>query len=284
MRKLGILPLFAVGVLITIVEGCGDNLETIEVDASTVIPPDASNIPDGQSYDGFVNEPDPYVERVRTCQQVRGLNQNWANYMLAHEEKFQPGFARSLDSHPLVRVRVECWQGQCVPYLPGSECADENSHMALLKALSEAVFPRWTFEFSTQTAPEDADIVLHLKFIGYSSTLENDIYVVYESIFIHEFLHWVGKFDHHYCGDNPFDTTSCGEILPEGEGECIMSRNSVVAGTSEACVMNIAYGDLEAAKAQINDLILRLNSCYPPIFRLASGLRLLEPVPFEGMR
>jgi hypothetical protein len=226
-----------------------------------------SGSPDSTLHDGQAeSEISLYAQRVIACHRANPeLGEQWKSYLLDKEELFQQGFYRSLAANPLVRVRVECWRGQCVPYAPESECADEATHMALLKALSEKAFPRWGFEFSTQLSAAEADITLHLAFDGFSSTLGNDIYVVYEQIFIHEFLHWVGNFTHHYCGNNVLDTTSCGLVLPEGEGECIMSRNSVVIGTTEACILGITYpDDLQTTKAEINGLIARINNCYPP--------------------
>lgn len=288
MKNSVFLPLFMVGALIAIIlAGCGDNSTFDQPDSSMVsVPPDASSSTDSTFYDGqALGELSAYAQQVNACRQANpDLPDEWERYLLDREQLFQLGYYRSLDEHPLVKVRVECWRGQCVPYIPGSACADEESHMALLKALAEKVFPRWIFEFSTEMPAADADIVLHLAFDGYSSTLGNDIYVVYESIFVHEFLHWVGNFSHHYCGNNVFDTTSCGPVLPEGEGECLMSRNSVLVGKAEACLLGIVYpDDLPAVKAKIDSIIVQINGCYPSTWRLAASLHLTEPMPFEGM-
>ena len=105
------------------------------------------------------------------------------------------------------------------------------------------------------------DIIAILGGHGTSYASGHTIYLVYETIFAHEFGHTLGL-HHHYCGGSGAD--HCPENFPPGEGKCIMARDSVSFGPTENSFLLLTTGKRpdEAIGVAMSEIMRH----YPPNF------------------
>jgi hypothetical protein len=178
----------------------------------------------------------------------------WTAWLAARKSTYLAAYRRAR-SNPNIRVEVR--YDRQIEYSP--PWADENEHFAALKNAAELTFPGWSFTFSASDS--NADVIAILGYTGGSSFTEgNTVYLVFESIFTHEFAHTLG-IPHHYCSDNFLE--SCSETPPD-EGECIMSRSSVSWGPVEQFVLNLSGERFDdEITAILEDIIERYPEDYP---------------------
>ncbi|TSC84853.1 MAG: hypothetical protein G01um101413_237 [Parcubacteria group bacterium Gr01-1014_13] len=199
-----------------------------------------------------------YEAEMAAYQAKIGMLPEWADWMLKRKNTWSRAYLSGRHEHEVnVYVRYEN------PVLYNPPWTNEAEHFATLKRLAELQFPGWSFTFLEYQPGMDADqlpghdIVATLGGTGTSYGGGHKVYLVYETIFAHEFGHTLGL-HHHYCGsgNEPGDHT-CPEAYPPGEDECIMNRNSVSFGPTENTFLLLTTGerwDEEIATAMSNIL------------------------------
>ena len=127
-----------------------------------------------------------------------------------------------------VKVLVKYQDGQDSFYNPPF-LGGETQHLQLLQEFTNLWYKGWDFKFhpAGEISDAEADLIVVLGLPSDGTSYfdgEKTINLVYETIVIHESLHWLW-FWHHYCG-NPWDDQSqCTEHAPD-EGLCIMEREN----------------------------------------------------------
>lgn len=231
---------------------CGPTSVSMDTDASVVGPTDEEIMLD-------------YEADIAVYQEEAGLSDEWANWMIQGEREdrgkgwWSKAYINGRRGDHEVRVHVR-YQSE-VPYNP--PWANEEEHFAALKYLAELQYPGWGFTFLAygETDLEENDIVAILGGSGYSYAGGRTVYLVFETIFAHEFGHLLGL-HHHYCGDEPSD--HCPENFPPGEGNCIMARNSVSFGPTENSFLLLTTGERQDEK--IKEAVSNINNRYPGHF------------------
>lgn len=159
-------------------------------------------------------------------------NARWRSWMIQRKDWWSSAYISGRRDHEVhVYVRYE----NPVPYNPPWS-RGETEHFEALKQMADLQYPGWNFTFSSYYEGVEADmkgydVVAVLGHQGVSNASGRTIYLVYETIFAHEFGHTLGL-HHHYCGDSS-SNENCPEAYPPDEGECIMNRNSVSFGPTE---------------------------------------------------
>jgi hypothetical protein len=99
---------------------------------------------------------------------------------------------------------------------------DEHQHMEVLDEMATLAFPGLNFEFLYGADPATTDMLIEVGGLGgISRAGGNQGYLYYETIFGHEFGHFL-NIPHHYPGAD----TSTQIFMPPGEDKCVMARNS----------------------------------------------------------
>ena len=175
---------------------------------------------------------------------------------------------RRYDDHNVrIYVRYEDPEHPLI-YTPAWE--SEAEHFTALKKMAQLQYPGWTFTFliyqdGDENRLEGNDAIAILGGHGTSYASGHTVYLVYETIFAHEFGHTLGL-HHHYCGGS--GTDHCPENFPPGEGQCIMARDSVSWGPTENSFLLLTNGDRKDAEISValNEILRR----YPPNFAAAT--------------
>jgi hypothetical protein len=164
----------------------------------------------------------------------------WRNWMIQRKDWWSQAYISGRRSHEVrVYVRYEN------PVLYNPPWSSEAEHFDALKHLANLQYPGWNFTFlnyqeGAETSLKDHDIVAVLGHKGISNANGRIIYLVYETIFAHEFGHTIGL-HHHYCNDSGVD--HCSEAYPPDEGLCIMDRNSASFGPTENNFLLLTTGE-----------------------------------------
>ncbi len=199
-----------------------------------------------------------YESEVAAYQSEISMLPEWDGWMVEGKASWAKAYINGRHEHEAhVYVRYE----NQVLYSPAWSSEDE--HFAALKYLTELQYPGWTFTFleyeeGNQDMLVGNDVVATLGGTGISSASGHSIYLVYETIFGHEFGHTLGL-HHHYCGGDPSD--HCPENFPPGEGKCIMARDSVSFGPTENTFLLLTTG--ERPDDEIEAAIANINNRYP---------------------
>lgn len=173
-----------------------------------------------------------YEAEARAYQTAHGLPVEWVDWVIAHKNWYSMAYVRArVNPKVIVMVRYDTQ----IPYNP--PWADEAEHFAALARLAELQNPGWEFVFQSEN--DGADMVATLGYTGWASYANGrDVFLIWETIFTHEFSHNLG-IEHHYCYF-PGDAATCAnDVLPPGEGRCIMSRNGSIWGPTERFVLNL---------------------------------------------
>lgn len=182
-----------------------------------------------------------------------GLSEDWKSWMLTRQSTHSPAYSKGRGDKT---VRVNVIYDEEINYDPAWESEDE--HMQALEKMAELQFPGWDFTFRLNDSSADVTAVLgYTGSTSFADTANQKIYLTYETIFAHEYAHTLG-IGHHYC-DNPSDTANCGS-LPEGEGDCIMNRDSVSWGYAEQFLFDLTG---ERNDDQINEVLEDILNRYP---------------------
>ncbi len=158
-------------------------------------------------------------------------NGEWRSWMIQRKNWWSSAYISGRRDHEIhVYVRYEN------PVLYNPPWSSEAEHFNALSWLANLQFPGWDFAFSTyyegvEVDMKGYDVVAVLGHKGVSNASGRTVYLVYETIFAHEFGHILGL-HHHYCGDSS-SNEHCPEAYPPDEGPCIMDRNSVSFGPTE---------------------------------------------------
>ena len=192
--------------------------------------------------------------------EVNAYNEDaqWRSWMIQRKDWWSSGYISGRRSHDIhVYVRYESKPA----YSPS--WSSEAEHFAALKRLAELQFPGWDFTFleyyeGVEADMKGYDIVAVLGHSGFSYASGRTIYLVYETIFAHEFGHTLGL-HHHYCNDGGGD--NCPEAHPPGEGVCIMDRNSVSFGPTENRFLLLTTG--ERRDTEIGTALNNIHHRYP---------------------
>jgi Metallo-peptidase family M12B Reprolysin-like len=194
-----------------------------------------------------------YNAEVLDFQMKNGMSKEWAWWMKERIWWWSKSFVKGRHDHQAhVYVRYE----KPVQYVPA--WSSEEEHFLALESLAESSFPGWDFTFSSYEEGvklEGNDVVAVLGHAGVSYAAGRTIYLVYETIFAHEFGHTLGL-PHHYCGDAV--GVMC-ENFPPGEGKCTMARDTVSFGPTERFVLQMQSADEE----RINAALDNIHSRYP---------------------
>jgi hypothetical protein len=165
------------------------------------------------------------------------------------------------------RIRVEVRYANAIPYDP--PWTDENEHLAALERDAELTYVGWDFSFSFHDPDAEFFAVLGHRTslmwgdgVSYADAETNTVYLVWETIFSHEFAHLLGVW-HHYCED---DLTGPCADRPPGEGRCIMSRDARTWGPTEQLVLGLGQQRHDAALEEVAlDMSERYPSPWPPL-------------------
>jgi len=170
--------------------------------------------------DGTVGSSETYESRVSNYRQLYGKTQEWEDWMLANQGRYNTAFERSRDLPAILPIAVR-YETTPIAYNP--PWANEDEHMLALEALAEPAYPGYDFDFifNGDIGSAYANAVLGIA-SNTSYASGNTVYLYYETIFNHEFGHVMGV-HHHYTSTN---TVGQGENFPPGESGCIMDRNS----------------------------------------------------------
>ncbi len=161
---------------------------------------------------------------------------------------YQSAYVRARRSDPQHRsfrigVRYERPIGYDPPW------ASEEDHLLALVSMAELAFPGWSFQFRANDDEAEFQVVLGHEGISYA--YNGVVYLVWETIFNHEFGHLIGL-GHHYCEPGG---EFCSKNYPPGEGPCVMTRESVTWGPTEQFVLKLEprrYDqEIRAAMAEI---------------------------------
>lgn len=193
-----------------------------------------------------------FEEEAEAYRASHGLSAHWKVWVVDRKERYADAYVRArTNPHVQVLVAYETH----VPYSPS--WTNEEEHMAALRHLVEQEYTGWSFTFATSMEnPEITAVLGATRGASEYVAREEAVYLIYETIFSHEFAHSLG-IAHHYC-NGPEDT--CGELPPD-EGPCIMSRNGYGWGHSERFVLNLAGApDTDA----IHEVIKEISHRYPP--------------------
>lgn len=191
---------------------------------------------------------------------VAGMNMptEWKDWMLEREDVWAKAYISGRRDHTAhVFVRYEH------PAVYDPPWASEEEHFTALKRMAEMEYPSWKFAFTEYypgvSSDEDAavNVIAVLGHSGYSYAEGNTVYLVFETVFGHEFGHILGL-RHHYCGDNY--RSSCEEESPPSEGICLMSRDSMSFGPTERFLLGLTG---ERHDVQLRDLAISINARYP---------------------
>ncbi len=204
--------------VLLVAAACGSTLTPTDTDASVM---DTSVGPTNEEI--MAN----YIRDVNDYQEDVG----WRSWMIWRKDWWSAAYISGRRDHEVrIYVRYENPVAYNPPWSGG-----EPEHFMALKLLANLQYPGWNFTFLPYEAGVEAklngyDVVAVLGHQGVSNASGRTIYLVYETIFAHEFGHTIGL-HHHYCNDSGVD--HCPEAYPPDEGECIMDRNSVSFGPTE---------------------------------------------------
>lgn len=193
-----------------------------------------------------------------------GLPEEWTRWMLDRASLFDKAYIRARTDR---RIRVEVRYANAIPYDP--PWTDENEHLAALERDAELTYIGWDFSFSFHDPDAEFFVVLGHRTslmygdgVSYADIDSNTVYLVWETIFTHEFAHLLGV-EHHYCGDDL--TGPCAE-RPPGEGPCLMNRDVSTWGPTEQFVLNLGQQRNDAAiEVTAWDMLGRYPTPWPPL-------------------
>lgn len=262
-----LVKLFALFIIILgLLNGCGDTTIAAQKGPPRTTPP-IDQPPDGQTSDGDLSlneDPDfcamkssggDYVGDVIRFRDCKGLSDAWSTWMIENQNTLQFAYNNGRGDRS-VRVKVE--YDQVIDYDPPWQ--DEDEHMVALKQLAELAFPGWDFTFSIDEPSPDVTAVL--GYTGIASRAVSiptpTVFLIYETVFNHEFAHLLGV-RHHYCGDD-FQNTAICELAPPDEGPCIMSRDSNTWGPTEQFLL---YLTGERSDDEIREVASDILNRYP---------------------
>jgi hypothetical protein len=167
-------------------------------------------------------------------------NTQWRSWMIQRKDWWSSAYISGRRSHEVhVYVRYEN------PVLYNPPWTSEAEHFKALKQMADLQYPGWDFTFlpyedGVEASMKGYDIVAVLGHYGTSYATGRTIYLVYETIFAHEFGHTLGL-HHHYCNNGGGD--QCPEAYPPDEGKCIMDRTSVSFGPTENRFLLLTTGE-----------------------------------------
>lgn len=200
-----------------------------------------------------------YEHDVSAYQEEAGMQDQWKIWMIEKKDWWSKAYIRPRRNSHDVRIYVR--YENPIAYTPA--WSSEEEHFAALKHLAELQYPGWNFTFLEYSEGDEEnlegnDAIAILGGHGTSSASGRTIYLVYETIFAHEYGHTLGL-HHHYCGGTGLD--HCPENFPPGEDKCVMARDSASFGPTENSFLLLTTG--ERQDDAINAIIADINGRYP---------------------
>ena len=151
-------------------------------------PPDIGPAPDAE-WDSVLEN---YEADVHAFELSAGLPAEWSDWVSTKEDQEARTYARGRTSQ---WSNVEVSYDYVIPYDPA--WTSEEEHLQTLKTLAEETFPSWEFNFSF--SDPNADLHMVIGYTGNTSHASGqNIKLIWEGIFVHEFGHTAG-IGHHYC-------------------------------------------------------------------------------------
>lgn len=167
---------------------------------------------------------DPYEVQVKSFRARYGKSIEWERWMLDNRGRYEAAFLKAKEA-PCTRNIAFRYDTDPIVYEP--PWVNEDQHMAALKAISDLAYPGYDFRFlfDGDTDYSYANAIAGIP-TNESFASGKDVYLYYETIFIHEFAH-ILCIPHHY---DTIAEMGMRRHMPPGESECLMDR-----GTNQFC-------------------------------------------------
>jgi predicted Zn-dependent protease len=163
-----------------------------------------------------------YAARVANYKANYGKSDEWEDWMIANNSRYQATFAASSAKPDTITIS---FRYETVPINYAPPWASEAEHMSVFTTMAQGAYPGYNFNivFGGNTSSSYANIIAGLA-TNSSYTSGKNVYLYYETIFNHEFGH-VMKLLHHY---DSVAQIGDGLHMPPGDTQCIMDRTSTM--------------------------------------------------------
>lgn len=209
-----------------------------------------------------------YNNDVYNYQHEVGMSGDWWYWMLAKKSWWSKAYIspRRYDDHNVTIYVRYADPAHPIVYTPA--WSSESDHFLALQYMAELQYPGWIFNFvpyynGVENDLQGNDAIAILGGHDASYAIGHTVYLVYETIFGHEYGHTLGL-HHHYCGSS---SDHCEENFPPGEGLCLMDRTSVSFGPTENSFLLLTTR--ERKDDEINAAMTEILRRYPPNFAAA---------------
>lgn len=203
-----------------------------------------------------------YDIAVTDWAETYGYGDEWVEWMFANRGRYINGFKFSRTQTDF-RVGF-MYENSRIDY--SHAWTDEEEHMQALELAAELTYAGWSFDFIFAPEEEDeVDLTVYANYDGTSHCCgENHdaIWVHWETIFMHEFSHFV-RVHHHY---SSMETAGSGENMPPGDTKCLMDRTTVHFCSACSFALGIPPAD-ETTDQEIEDAIANIRTRYPADFQ-----------------
>ncbi|MEM2100566.1 MAG: hypothetical protein QXP45_04455 [Thermoproteota archaeon] len=195
---------------------------------------------------------DPYEVQVRSFKICYGKSDEWERWMLDNRSRYETAFRTAIEAPSTLRISFR-YETHPIAYNP--PWSSEDEHMRALEAMAELCYAGYDFRFifGGDTASSYINVIAGISSIT-SHASGKDVYLYYETIFIHEFAHLMNIL-HHYEGEE----YGTGLHMPPGEVRCLMDRttNQFCSACRTALNIPLNVDNEEAIERAVNEILRR---------------------------